>query len=91
MASARSASDDLEDANGVKKIRFLLDSGANESMMKDTRWANRTWKSKTEINSVEVTNDLGHTWFRQSNFYAGTTGKFIIRGKTGGRRIHCII
>ena len=75
MASARSASDDLEDANGVKKIRFLLDSGANESMMKDARWANRTWKSKTEIKtanpslginaslmgSVEVTNDLGQT------------------------------
>jgi len=51
MASARSASDDLGDVN-VKRIRFLLDSGANESMMKDSRWAKRVWESRTEIKTA---------------------------------------
>ncbi len=59
------------------KIRFLLDSGANESMMKHAKWAKRTWDSRIEIKTadptksidaglrgeVEMTNDTGMTNF----------------------------
>ena len=40
------------------KIRFLLDSGANESMMKHAKWAKRTWDSRIEIKTADPTKSI---------------------------------
>ena len=40
------------------RIRFLLDSGANESMMKDAKWAKRTWDSRIKIKTADPTKSI---------------------------------
>ena len=40
------------------KVHFLLDSGANETMMKSKEWATRTWASRTQIKTANPAQNI---------------------------------
>ena len=49
---------ELKGERAAPRIRFLLDSGANESMMKHAKWAKRTWDSNIEIKTADPSKSI---------------------------------